>query len=190
VHFIISLFLVVDHMEYLSKTESPSVSDIPHLRHRVSVPDVPEDVQDELLLHFNDPNWDFHPSSSTLSISSDGVERRRSTDRSVNKDFSTDLDTESRLSSSHIRDSKGDFSSDAIPVQWVFLPCHRHPCCIFSSALIYQRFTVPRGAGSRREHRRSDYVREYISSVSMFLFGGRRLIHAPSVGGSLVCFSP
>lgn len=158
-------------MEDSLKTESPSVSDIPNLRHRFSVPDVPEDVDDDVLLHFNDPNWDFQENSSTLSISTDGVVHRRWSKTSSNLGASTDVDTESHASSWPVRDSKADFSNEAIQVQWVFL--RRRPCRIVSFVLFDQRFAVPRGPGSRREYRRSDYAREYVSNVSFFFFCGK-----------------
>src|SRR5579863_9877119 len=82
------------------KTDSVSVSsDIAHLRHRQTDPDVPESIEDENMLHFNDPNWDFRDNFSTLSISTDGVESQR-----ISK-------ISSHISSWHIHDPKADFSS-------------------------------------------------------------------------------
>ncbi|KAI0257320.1 OPT-domain-containing protein [Lactifluus subvellereus] len=111
---------MVDHMEDSLDTGSPGVSDIPHLRHRYSVPDVPEDVDDDVLLHFNDPNWDFQANSSTISISTDGVGNKRWSKTSSNLGASTDVDTESHVSSwPPVRDSKADFSfsNEATQVQ-------------------------------------------------------------------------
>jgi hypothetical protein len=125
-----------------SRIESPSASDLPHLRHRISVPDVPEDVEDEYYLnHLNDPNWDFHANSETLSISTDGVKRRRSTEPSVNVEVSTEFDTESHVSSFRMRHSKAEFSTEAIQVQWVFPP--RCPCSISSFVLSYRDSPYP-----------------------------------------------
>lgn len=108
--------LTVIHMEDSSKvTGSTSLSDIAQLRHRFSVPDVPEDVEDELLAHFNDPNWDFQANSSTLSISTDGVEPKRWSKSSTYMGPGSEADTE-------IQDSKADFSSEATQVQCALPP--------------------------------------------------------------------
>ncbi|KAI9511773.1 OPT-domain-containing protein [Russula earlei] len=96
---------------------SASLSDVAHLRHRQSAPDVPEDVEDELILHFNDPNWDFQANSSTLSISTDGVEPRRWSKASTHLGASTEVDTESQASSWPIKESKADFSTEAVQIQ-------------------------------------------------------------------------
>jgi hypothetical protein len=95
--------------------ESPSLSDVTQLRHRYSVPDVPEDIEDELLTHFNDPNWDFQANSSTLSISTDGVEPKRWSKSSTYMGGGSEVDTE-------IQDSKADFSSEATQVQCALPP--------------------------------------------------------------------
>ena len=137
-------------MEDLSKTESPSMSEAPLTRHRISLPDVPEDVEDEIVPHFNDPNWDYRANSSTMSISTDGVEYPP-TYISTDMDAPTEFDTGSHLSSVHKRGSKADVSYRVIQVQSVFLLCC--PYCNFSFFVLYQRFTVPRSPGSRREHR-------------------------------------
>ncbi len=89
-------------------------SDAAHLRHRYSVPDVPEDVEDELMLHLNDPNWDFEAESSTVSISTDGVVHKR---WSKSSGMGVGTDTESQISSWPTPDSKADFSSDTTQVQ-------------------------------------------------------------------------
>ena len=100
----------------LKTTHSVSQSDVSQLRYRATAPDVPEDVDDGVMAHFNDPNWDFEANSSTLSISTDGVEHRRWS-RSLNrKGASTEADTESQVSSWRIHDSKADFSSEATQV--------------------------------------------------------------------------
>ncbi|KAH9050471.1 OPT-domain-containing protein [Lactarius hengduanensis] len=88
-------------------------SDGAHLRHRYSVPDVPEDVEDELMLHFNDPNWDLNANSSTVSISTDGMEKRWS----KSSGMGVSADTESQISSWPPPDSKADFSSETTQVQ-------------------------------------------------------------------------
>ena len=103
----------------LQSARSASLSDVAHLRHRPSVPDVPEDVEDDLMLHFNDPNWDFHANSSTasVSISTDGVEPKRWSKSSTRIGASTDADTESQISSWRIHDSKADFAAEENQVQ-------------------------------------------------------------------------
>jgi hypothetical protein len=98
-----------------------SLSDVNQLRHRQSVPDVPEDV-DDIMRHFNDPNWDFQANSSTISIStdSDGVEPKRWSKSSTYMGGSSEVDTE-------IQDSKADFSSETTQVQCALLS-HRSYC--------------------------------------------------------------
>ena len=101
--------------ETLKTVHSASLSDVAHLRHRQPVPDVPENVEDELMHHFNDPNWDFQANSSTVSISTDGVEPTR-------MGASTDVDTESQVSTWRIHDSKADFVSEESQFQCVSSP--------------------------------------------------------------------
>lgn len=93
---------------------SASLSDVNHLRHRQTVPDVPDDIQDQLLEHFNDPNWDFNANSSTISISTDtdDLEPKR---WSKSIGASSEMDTE-------LQDSKADFSSETTQFQSVLLP--------------------------------------------------------------------
>ena len=91
-------------------TDSVSVSsDIAHLRRIQSDPDVPEDIEDEIMLHFNDPNWDFRDNSSTLSISTDGVDSRRWSTISGRTGTVTEVKTESRISTWHVHDPKAGF---------------------------------------------------------------------------------
>jgi hypothetical protein len=104
--------------DYSKTTGSASVSDVTQPRHRYSVPDVPEDVEDELMQHFNDPNWDFQANSSTLSISTDAVEHKRWSKSSTFMGAGSEMDTE-------LQDSKADFSSEATQVQ----------CALFSLPL-------------------------------------------------------
>ncbi|KAI0274879.1 OPT-domain-containing protein [Gloeopeniophorella convolvens] len=94
------------------------MSGVAHLRHRYSVPDVPEDVEDELMAHLNDPNWDYDSNSSTASISRHGIEHKRWSKSSIGMGASTDVDTESQISSSWpIPESKADLSSETTQVQ-------------------------------------------------------------------------
>lgn len=96
----------------VKSTASASLTDINQLRHRQTVPDVPEDIEDEVRRHFNDPNWDFeHANSSTISISTDSDDlgpKRWS--KSTYMGGSSDMDTE-------LQDSKADFSSETTQVQ-------------------------------------------------------------------------
>ncbi|KAI0067959.1 OPT-domain-containing protein [Artomyces pyxidatus] len=94
-----------------SRNESPSST--AQYQHRQSMPDVPEDVEDDLMLHFNDPNYDFDAASSTESWSSEGVEEKAKwTNSSLGFSGSTDVDTESQVSSSwRSPESKLDISS-------------------------------------------------------------------------------
>jgi hypothetical protein len=121
---------------------SASLSDLARLRRRQSVPDTPIDVEDELMLHFNDPNWDFRANSETLSISTDAVENKRWSKTSTHMpvDTSTEVDTESQISSWRIHDSKADISSEEHQVQWVSF--YRRLCLIYSPTLSHQGFTV------------------------------------------------
>jgi hypothetical protein len=101
----------------LKSAASASLSDVNHLRHRQTVPDVPEDIEDELMQHFNDPNWDFHANSSTISISTDSDDlepKRWSKSSTYMGATSSEMDTE-------IQDSKADFSSEATQVQCALL---------------------------------------------------------------------
>jgi len=119
---------------------SASLSDLARLRHRQSIPDVPMDVEDELMLHFNDPNWDFRANSETLSISTDGVENKRWSKTSTHMGASTEVDTESQISSWRIHDSKADISSEEDQIQWVSF--YRRLCLIYSPTLFHQGLTV------------------------------------------------
>lgn len=125
--------------ETLKTVHSASLSDVAHLRHRQSVPDVPEDVEDELMRHFNDPNWDFQANSSTISISTDGVEPKRWSKSSTHMGASTDVDTESQVSTWRIHDSKADFVSEENQVQWVSFP---RSLCRSLLTLLHQGLTI------------------------------------------------
>ena len=95
-------------------------SDINHLSRQ---PDVPEDIEDELMNHFNDPNWDFRDNSSTLSISTDGAESQRWSKMSDHTGAATEVKTESHISSWHIHDPTVDFSfKDQIQLRVPSLP--------------------------------------------------------------------
>ena len=113
-----------------SLTISVSVSpDTAHPRHPQSDSDVPEDIEDELMTHFNDPNRDFRDNNSTLSISTDGVEPQRWPMISGRMGADTEVNTESRISSWHIHDPKADFSSkEQVQLRVLSLPTCV-PCC-------------------------------------------------------------
>lgn len=67
----------------------------------MSLPDVPSDVEeDELLLHFNDPNYDFDANSSTYFTNSPEPSVKGFSQKASSYMGSSDIDTESRLSSS------------------------------------------------------------------------------------------
>ncbi|KAF8272951.1 glutathione transporter [Lactarius quietus] len=89
--------------DYLNSPES----DVAHLRHRQSVPDVPEDV----LQHLNDPNWDFDNETSTVTITSSGIREHKRWSKSSG--MGAGADTESWPET----DSKADFSSDTETTQ-------------------------------------------------------------------------
>ena len=106
----------VDHMEDPSRTtDSVTVhvgipSHIVQPHHRQSVPDVPEGIEDETMLHFNDPNWDFRNNSSTSSIPTDGVEPPRLSKISGRTGAGTEANTVSQIPPWHVHDPKVDFS--------------------------------------------------------------------------------
>ena len=136
------LLPTLDRMEDLSKTtnsvtKSVSVSsDTAHLGHQRlgSDPDVPEDIEDELMLHFNDPNWDFRDNSSTLSIPTDGVESQRWSKTSGHTGAATEVNRESHIPSWHIHDPMAYFSSrEQIQLRVLSLPS----CLAFRSSVSY-----------------------------------------------------
>jgi len=108
----------------IKTTGFTSLTDVNQLRHRQSVPDVPEDVEE--MLHFNDPNWDFQANSSTISISTDsGVEPKRWSKSSTYMGGSSEVDTE-------IQDSKADFSSETTQVQYALLSHRSYCACLLT----------------------------------------------------------
>jgi hypothetical protein len=119
--------LAVDLMEDTFKsTASASLTDINQLRHhRQTVPDVPEDIEVEVRRHFNDPNWDFHANSSTVSIStdSDDLGPKRWSKSSTYMGESSEMDTE-------MQDSKADFSSETTEVQCALLSRPLYCVCL------------------------------------------------------------
>ncbi|OBZ80073.1 Glutathione transporter 1 [Grifola frondosa] len=69
------------------------------LRHRSTVPDVPEDV-DYVMQHLNDPNWDLDPPSPSVSTTSFETDVKRETGFSSTQSIrDSDLDTESQVDS-------------------------------------------------------------------------------------------
>jgi len=117
--------------ETFKSTASASLTDINQLRHRQTVPDVPEDIEDEVRRHFNDPNWDFHANSSTVSISidSDDLGPKRWSKSSTFMGASSEMDTE-------IQDSKADFSSETTQVQCAL---HSRPLYCARSLILFTR---------------------------------------------------
>jgi hypothetical protein len=111
-------------------TDSVSIpSDIAPLRRLQSDPDVPDDIDDDIMLHFNDPNWDFRDNSSTLSISTDGAESQRWSTTSGRTGTVTEVKTESRISTWHVHDAKADFPfREQIQLRVLSLP-FRVPFC-------------------------------------------------------------
>ncbi|KAJ3558412.1 hypothetical protein NM688_g940 [Phlebia brevispora] len=66
---------------------------------RRHVPDVPEDV-DDVMEHFNDPNWDYRPASPTLSTESIDLDRKGRAYTDSSRHSTSDYDTESQAESS------------------------------------------------------------------------------------------
>jgi len=113
-----------------SVTISASVtSDIAHLRRLQSDPDVPEDIEDEFMTHFNDPNWDFRDNNPKLSISTDDAESQRWSKISGPMRAGTEVNTESRISTWHIHDPKADFPSEEQIQLRVLSLLYCVPCC-------------------------------------------------------------
>ncbi|PSS37094.1 hypothetical protein PHLCEN_2v1060 [Hermanssonia centrifuga] len=78
-----------------------SASAIPTLSRR-RVPDVPEDV-DDVMEHFNDPNWDYRPPSPTLSTESIDLDRKGKTFSETSRHSTSDFDTESNAESTYVK---------------------------------------------------------------------------------------
>ena len=107
-------------MEDLKTTDSVTISasasvpsDIAHPHDQRPIPDVPEDIEDEIMPHFNDPNWDFRDNSPSSSASTDGVAPQRFTRSSSHVGSRTEGHTESYIASWHIHDPNAHFSSEA-----------------------------------------------------------------------------
>ena len=75
-----------------------TMSTFPNLSRR-HVPDVPEDV-DDVMEHFNDPNWDYAPASPTLSTESIDLDRKGKAFTDSSRHSTSDYDTESNAESS------------------------------------------------------------------------------------------
>lgn len=118
-------------MEDPSKTtDTASFSDtrVAYPHHRHSVPDIPEDVEhdDELMLHFNDLNWDFRANSSTRSIYLDDVQPNLRSVIAPHMDTVTEvtMDSEFQMSPWHIHNSNADVSPKGEHLEWVCFPLH------------------------------------------------------------------
>ena len=114
-----------------SVTISVSVSsNIANLRQQRPLPDVPEDIDDEPMPHFNDPNWDFQDSFLSLSISTDDEDPQRWPKMPDH----TGAATESHISSWHIHDPTADLSlKDQVQLRVLSLPS----CLAFRSSMSY-----------------------------------------------------
>ena len=116
----------------------------PH--HRQSLPDVPEGIQDDIMLHFNDPNWDFRDNSSTQSISTDGMEAQRLSKISGRTGAGTEVNTVSHIPSWYVHDPKAYFSSiEQAQLRVPFLPSCTNFCSpvSFSSGIHLTPRSVP-----------------------------------------------
>ena len=101
-------------------TQSIGQSGVSQLRYQAAAPDAPKDVEDEVMAHFNDPNWDFETNSPTLSISTGGVVHKRQLSLFNSRDASTEGNTEFQVSSWRVHDLKAAYLSE--PIKWVLLP--------------------------------------------------------------------
>jgi hypothetical protein len=118
---------------------------------------MPEDVEDddELMLHFNDLNWDFRANSSTRSIYLDDVQpNRRQSMIATHMDAVTEvtMDSEFQMSPWHIHNTNADvFSPKGEHHEWVCFPLHvashiqvvRRLCFIRDSPYPEVRAAVP-----------------------------------------------
>ena len=126
----------VDRMEDPKTANSVTISvgvpaDNAHPRYQRPIPDVPEDIEDEIMLHFNDPNWDFRDNSSMLSISTDGMAPRRYLNISNHVGARTEGHTESCISPWHTPDPRADVSSEEqVQFRDLFIPS----CVAFCSS--------------------------------------------------------
>ena len=94
----------------LKTAQSISQSDVSQLRYQATPHDAPKDVNDEVMAHFNDPNWDFE-NSSILSSSTVCVEDRRWFKSLNSTDASTEADIEFQVSSWRVHDPMAVYSS-------------------------------------------------------------------------------
>ncbi|KAF8262781.1 OPT-domain-containing protein [Lactarius quietus] len=97
-----------------------SDSDVVHLHHPVLA--AREDVEDEIMLHFNDPNWDFGAEAGTVSMLPDGHERpeqpqRHSLAKPSGVDGSTDIELQISSGLTGVPESRGDLSPKSIQFQ-------------------------------------------------------------------------
>jgi hypothetical protein len=97
------------------------------LRHRRSIPDVPEDVNDALMEHLNDPNYDLNlirtRTSASLTVTG-SIELEGKGAIGPWSDASTSSDAESQIDSS--RASESDFSKEAFGSQSTYLESVLH----------------------------------------------------------------
>ena len=175
-----------------SVTISASVSsDIAQLRHQPSVPDVPEDIEDDVTLHFNDPNWDFQDNFSTLSISTDGAESQRISKISSRIGAGTEVNTVSHIPSWHIYDPKADFSfKEQLQLRVLSLPsCVASFYSPSSSSSSGIHRTLRSGQPSRTPMTQQ-CPRTLFECKPVHFAEGAWLFIDPVAGGFLVCFSP
>jgi hypothetical protein len=106
-------------------------SDIAHPHHQRPIPDVPEDIEDEIMPHFNDPNWDFRDNSSSSPVSTDGVAPQQFSRNSSHVGSKTEGPTESYIASWHIHDPNARFSSETrVQLRVLYFPS----CAAFCSS--------------------------------------------------------
>ena len=77
---------------------------------RRHVPDVPEDV-DDMVEHLNDPNWDYSPSSPTLSANSLDLEGKSKAFTESSRHSTSDYGTESHTESTGFDKTAGGSST-------------------------------------------------------------------------------
>jgi hypothetical protein len=82
--------------DFYAGREEPQAIQVPTFLRR-SVPDVPEDIEDDLYAHLNDPNYDLQSLRSSRSSTSFELDDKKKSFAADSIDFSSEADTESQL---------------------------------------------------------------------------------------------
>ena len=143
-----------------------TVSPVSELRHRRSLPDVPTDVdEEELMLHFNDPNYDFESNSvsETYYSGSPATSDKARYPLPSGYGGTTDVDTESQVSSSWRGTEKPSLEREE------YHECARFFLLRGPHLWSIQRLAICRGSRCRFQCGRSVDACEHSSSVCNFV---------------------